>query len=178
MLKELMEILICVGSFISGDYLDEKPAEDWYTKCNEVIVDNSVCHEEMTKEEYDKVWYAQYRKEAEEQERIEEQQHQQQLRKLKSELNANDVQTIIAYMEYFGKDMEGKMEELAKMLNADYRWKSTMYGADKNRNEQYIDIEETGITISFTNQKTGDKSIHVYRENYEYIYSVTYEYEK
>ena len=47
-----------------------------------------------------------------------------------------------------------------------------------NRNKQYIDIEETGITISFTNEKTGDKSIHVYRENYEYVYSVTYEYEK
>ena len=62
-------------------------------------------------------------------------------------------------MEYFGKDMEGKMEGLAKMLNADYRWKSTIYGANGNTNEQYIDIEETGITISFTNQKNGDKSI-------------------
>lgn len=170
MLKEIVEVLACVASFISGDYLDEKPVEDWYTKCNEVIVDNSVCHEEMTENDFNLQWQAQ--------EEMREEQHEQEWQEISNNLNRNDIDSIIAYMEYFGKDMEGKMEELAKMLNADYRWKSTMYGADRNTNEQYIDIEETGITISFTNEKTGDKSIHVYRENYEYVYSVTYEYEK
>ena len=170
MLKELMEVLACIGSFISGDYLDEEPNE-WYKRCNLAIEDDSVCHEEITEEEFNTQWQAQeeMRKEREEQE----------WQEISNNLNRNDIDSIIAYMEYFGKDMEGKMEGLAKMLNADYRWKSTMYGADKNTNEQYIDIEETGITISFTNEKTGDKSIHVYyRENYEYVYSVTYEYEK
>lgn len=31
MLKEFMEVLVCIGSFISGDYLDEEPNE-WYKK--------------------------------------------------------------------------------------------------------------------------------------------------
>ena len=169
MLKELMEVLVCIGSFISGDYLDEEPNE-WYRRCNLVIEDDSVCHEEITEEEFNTQWQAQ--------EEMREEQHEQEWQEISNNLNRNDIDSIIAYMEYFGKDMEGKMEGLAKMLNADYRWKSTMYGADKNTNEQYIDIEETGITISFTNEKTGDKSIHVYRENYEYVYSVTYEYKK
>lgn len=172
MLKEFMEVLVCIGSFISGDYLDEEPEEpnEWYRRCNLVIEDDSVCHEEITEEEFNTQWQKQVE--------MREEQHEQEWQEISNNLNRNDIDSIIAYMEYFGKDMEGKMEGLAKMLNADYRWKSTMYGADKNTNEQYIDIEETGITISFTNQKTGDKSIHVYRENYEYIYSVTYEYEK
>ena len=169
MLKELMEVLACIGSFISGDYLDEEPNE-WYKRCNLAIEDDSVCHEEITEEEFNTQWQAQ--------EEMREEREEQEWQEISNNLNRNDIDSIIAYMEYFGKDMEGKMEGLAKMLNADYRWKSTMYGADKNTNEQYIDIEETGITISFTNQKTGDKSIHVYRENYEYVYSVTYEYEK
>ena len=171
MLKELMEVLVCVASFISGDYLDEEPEEpnEWYRRCNLVIEDGSVCHEEITEEEFNTQWQAQ--------EEMREEQHEQEWQEISNNLNRNDIDSIIAYMEYFGKDMEGKMEELAKMLNADYRWKSTLYGANGNRNEQYIDID-TGVTISFTNQKTGDKSIHVYRENYEYVYSVTYEYEK
>ena len=170
MLKELMEVLACIGSFISGDYLDEEPNE-WYKRCNLAIEDDSVCHEEITEEEFNTQWQKQVE--------MREEQHEQEWQEISNNLNRNDIDSIIAYMEYFGKDMEGKMEGLAKMLNADYRWKSTMYGADKNTNEQYIDIEETGITISFTNEKTGDKSIHVYyRENYEYVYSVTYEYEK
>ena len=170
MLKELMEVLACIGSFISGDYLDEEPNE-WYKRCNLAIEDDSVCHEEITEEEFNTQWQKQVE--------MREEQHEQEWQEISNNLNRNDINSIIAYMEYFGKDMEGKMEGLAKMLNADYRWKSTMYGADKNTNEQYIDIEETGITISFTNEKTGDKSIHVYyRENYEYVYSVTYEYEK
>ena len=135
------------------------------------IEDDSVCHEEITEEEFNTQWQKQVE--------MREEQHEQEWQEISNNLNRNDIDSIIAYMEYFGKDMEGKMEGLAKMLNADYRWKSTMYGADKNTNEQYIDIEETGITISFTNEKTGDKSIHVYyRENYEYVYSVTYEYKK
>ena len=170
MLKELMEVLACIGSFISGDYLDEEPNE-WYKRCNLAIEDDSVCHEEITEEEFNTQWQKQVE--------MREEQHEQEWQEISNNLNRNDINSIIAYMEYFGKDMEGKMEGLAKMLNADYRCKSTMYGADKNTNEQYIDIEETGITISFTNEKTGDKSIHVYyRENYEYVYSVTYEYEK
>lgn len=170
MLKEFMEVLACVASFISGDYLDEEPNE-WYKRCNLVIEDNSVCHEEMTESDFNLQW----------QKQIDgwEEQREQEWQEISNNLNRNDIDSIIAYMEYFGKDMEGKMEGLAKMLNADYRWESTIYGADRNRNKQYIDIEETGITISFTNEKTGDKSIHVYyRENYEYVYSVTYEYEK
>ena len=169
MLKELMEVLVCIGSFISGDYLDEEPNE-WYRRCNNIIEDKSVCHEEMTENDFNLQWQKQVE--------MREEQHEQEWQEISNNLNINDIDSIIAYMEYFGKDMEGKMEELAKMLNADYRWKSTMYGANGNRNEQYIDIEETGITISFTNEKTGDKSIHVYRENYEYVYLVTYEYEK
>lgn len=169
MLKEFMEVLVCIGSFISGDYLDEEPNE-WYRRCNSVIEDNSVCHEEMTENDFNLQWQKQMDGW--------EEQREQEWQEISNNLNRNDIDSIIAYMEYFGKDMEGKMEELAKMLNADYRWESTIYGADSNRNEQYIDIEETGIAISFTNEKTGDKSIHVYRENYEYVYSVTYEYEK
>ena len=168
MLKELMEVLACIGSFISGDYLDEEPNE-WYKRCNLAIEDDSVCHEEITEEEFNTQWQKQVE--------MREEQHEQEWQEISNNLNRNDIDSIITYIEYFGKDMEGKMEELAKMLNADYRWKSTMYGANGNRNEQYIDID-TGVTISFTNQKTGDKSIHVYRENYEYVYSVTYEYEK
>lgn len=170
MLKEFMEVLACVASFISGDYLDEEPNE-WYKRCNLVIEDNSVCHEEMTESDFNLQWQKQIDGWGE--------QREQEWQEISNNLNRNDIDSIIAYMEYFGKDMEGKMEGLAKMLNADYRWESTIYGADRNRNKQYIDIEETGITISFTNEKTGDKSIHVYyRENYEYVYSVTYEYEK
>ena len=169
MLKEFMEVLACVASFISGDYLDEEPNE-WYQRCNLVIEDNSVCHEEMTESDFNLQWQKQMDGW--------EEQREQEWQEISNNLNRNDIDSIIAYMEYFGKDMEGKMEGLAKMLNADYRWESTIYGADRNRNKQYIDIEETGITISFTNEKTGDKSIHVYRENYEYVYSVTYEYEK
>ena len=176
MLKELMEVLVCIGSFISGDYLDEKP--NWYEECQSKLEDVSVCYEGMTEEEYNHEWFIQYQEQKEIEEQLQEEQHEQEWQEIKNNLNRNDIDSIIAYMEYFGKDMEGKMEELAKMLNADYRWKSTMYGANGNRNEQYIDIEETGVTISFTNQKTGDKSIHVCRENYEYVYSVTYEYEK
>lgn len=170
MLKEFMEVLACVASFISGNYLDEEPNE-WYQRCNLVIEDNSVCHEEMTENDFN----------LQRQKQMDgwEEQREQEWQEISNNLNRNDIDSIITYMEYFGKDMEGKMEGLAKMLNADYRWESTIYGADRNRNKQYIDIEETGITISFTNEKTGDKSIHVYyRENYEYVYSVTYEYEK
>ena len=179
MLKELIEVLACIASFISGDYLDEQPNE-WYTRCNDIIEDKSICYEQMTEEEFNIQWQKEEdaRKQLEaEQREIEYQQRQEQWQEISNNLNRNDIDSIIAYMEYFGKDMEGKMEELAKMLNADYRWKSTIYGANGNRNVQYIDID-TGVTISFTNQKTGDKSIHVYRENYEYVYSVTYEYEK
>ena len=168
MLKELMEVLACIGSFISGDYLDEEPNE-WYKRCNLAIEDGSVCHKEMTEDDFNIQWQKQVE--------MREEQHEQEWQEISNNLNRNDIDSIIAYMEYFGKDMEGKMEKLAKMLNADYRWESTLYGANGNRNEQYIDID-TGVTISFTNQKTGDKSIHVYRENYEYVYSVTYEYEK
>ena len=43
MLKELMEVLVCISSFISGDYLDEQPNE-WYTICNDIIEDKSICY--------------------------------------------------------------------------------------------------------------------------------------
>lgn len=175
MLKELIEVFACIGSFISGDYLDEKP--NWYEKCQSKLEDVSVCYEGMTEEEYNHEWFIQYQEQKEIEEQLQEKQREQEWQEIKNNLNKKDIESIIAYMEYFGKDMEGKMEELAKMLNADYSWKSTMYGANGNTNEQYIEID-TGVTISFTNQKTGDKSIRVYRENYEYVYSVTYEYEK
>ena len=44
-----MEVLACIGSFISGDYMDEEPNE-WYKRCNLAIEDDSVCHEEITEE--------------------------------------------------------------------------------------------------------------------------------
>ena len=172
MLKELMEVLICIGSFISGDYLDEQPVEDWYTKCNEVIVDNSVCHEEMTKKEYDKVWYAQYRKEAEEQERIEEQQYQQQLQELKEALNADDVNSIINYIEFDGKP---DMEYLAKLLNGTYSYESTIYGAEQNKNKQYVRVQESGLYISLTKYRSGDTSLSI-QKDMQVVYSKTWEY--
>lgn len=172
MLKELMEVLICIGSFISGDYLDEQPVEDWYTKCNEVIVDNSVCHEEMTKEEYDKVWYAQYRKEAEEQERIEEQQYQQQLQELKEALNADDVNSIINYIEFDGKP---NMESLARLLNGTYSYESTLYGGNGNRNRQYVEVND--LHISLTIYRSGDTSLSILKDM-QVVYSKIWKYEK
>lgn len=173
MLKEIVEVLACVASFISGDYLDEKPVEDWYTKCNEVIVDNSVCHEEMTKEEYDKVWYAQYQKEAEEQERIEEQQYQQQLQELKQELNANDVQTIIDYIDFNTEIPD--MESLATLLNGTYSYESTLYGADGNKNRQYVEVNDLHIGLS--KGKNGDVSVAILK-GMKGVYSKTWKYEK
>ena len=176
MLKEIAEVLACIASFISGDYLDEQP--NWYQECQSKLEDVSVCYEGMTEEEYNHEWFIQYQEQKEIEEQLQEEQHRQEWMEIKNNLNRNNVDSIIAYLRYYGKDMEGKMQVLATMLDADYRWESTIYGADNNRNKQYIDID-TGVTISFTNEKTGDKSIHVYyRENYEYVYSVTYEYEK
>lgn len=167
MLKEFMEVLACVASFISGNYLDEEPNE-WYQRCNLVIEDNSVCHEEMTENDFNLQWQAQ-----EEMWDEREEQYEQQLQELKSELNANDIQTVINYIDY--NTEIPNMESLATLLNGTYSYESTLYGAEGNRNRQYVDANN--LHISLTKGKNGDAYFSI-QQDLDVVYSVTYEYEK
>lgn len=174
MLKELMEVLICIGSFISGDYLDEQPSK-WYTRCNNVIEDKSICYEQMTEEEFNIQWQKEedVRKQLEaEQREIEYQQRSQQLQELREALNPNDVQTIINYIEFDGKP---GMEYLAKLLNGTYSYESTIYGAEQNKNRQYVRVQESGLYISLTKNKKGHTSLSI-QKDMQVVYSKTWEY--
>lgn len=167
MLKELMEVLVCVASFISGDYLDEEPNE-WYRRCNLVIEDDSVCYEEMTEDNFNTQWQKQMEIQEEQKE-----QHEQQLQEFKQELNASDVQTIINYIN-FNTELPN-MESLATFLNGTYSYESTLYGADENRNRQYVDVND--LHISLTKGKNGDEYFTI-QQNMEVVYSKTWKYEK
>ena len=167
MLKELMEVLVCVASFISGDYLDEEPNE-WYRRCNLVIEDDSVCHEEMTENDFRLQWQAQ-----EEMWEEREEQYKQQLQELKQELNANDVQTVIDYIDFNTEIPD--MESLATLLNGTYSYESTLYGADGNRNEQYVEVNDLHIGLS--KGKNGDVSVAILK-GMKGVYSKIWKYEK
>lgn len=167
MLKELMEVLVCIGSFISGDYLDEEPNE-WYRRCNLVIEDGSVCHEEITEEEFNTQWQKQMEVWEER-----EEQYKQQLRELKSELNANDVQTVIDYIDY--NTEIPNMESLARLLNGTYSYESTLYGADGNKNRQYVEVND--LHIGLTKGKNGDVSVTIVKDM-KGVYSKIWKYEK
>ena len=176
MLKELMEILICISSFISGDYLDEQPSK-WYTRCNNVIEDKSICYEQMTEEEFN----TQYQKEKEvrkqleaEQREIEYQQRSQQLQELEEALNPNDVQTIINYIEFDGKP---GMKYLAYLLNGTYSYESTTYGANGNKNRQYVRVQESGLYISLTKYRNGDTTLSI-QKDMQVVYMKTWKYYK
>lgn len=174
MLKELMEVLICIGSFISGDYLDEQPSK-WYTRCNNVIEDKSICYEQITEEEFN----TQYQKEKEvrkqleaEQREIEYQQRRQQLQELREALNPNDVNSIINYIEFDGKP---GMEYLAKLLNGTYSYESTIYGAEQNKNKQYVRVQESGLYISLTKYRSGDITLSI-QKDMQVVYTKTWKY--
>ena len=167
MLKELMEVLVCIGSFISGDYLDEEPNE-WYRRCNLVIEDGSVCHEEITEEEFNTQWQKQMEVWEER-----EEQYKQQLQELKSELNANDVQTVIDYIDY--NTEIPNMESLARLLNGTYSYESTLYGADGNKNRQYVEVND--LHIGLTKGKNGDVSVTIVKDM-KGVYSKIWKYEK
>ena len=176
MLKEIMEVLICISSFISGDYLDEQPSK-WYTRCNNVIEDKSICYEQMTEEEFN----TQYQKEKEvrkqleaEQREIEYQQRSQQLQELREALNPDDVQTIINYIEFYGKPGMGY---LAMLLNGTYSYESTTYGANGNKNRQYVRVQESGLYISLTKYRNGDTSLSI-QKDMQVVYSKIWKYEK
>ena len=176
MLKEIMEVLICISSFISGDYLDEQPSK-WYTRCNNVIEDKSICYEQMTEEEFN----TQYQKEKEvrkqleaEQREIEYQQRSQQLQELREALNPNDVQTIINYIEFYGKP---GMEYLASLLNGTYSYESTTYGANGNKNRQYVRVQESGLYISLTKYRNGDTTLSI-QKDMQVVYMKTWKYYK
>lgn len=174
MLKELMEVLICIGSFISGDYLDEQPNE-WYTRCNNIIEDKSICYEQITEKEFNTQWQKEEdaRKQLEaEQREIEYQQRRQQLQELREALNPNDVQTIINYIEFDGKP---GMEYLARLLNGTYSYESTIYGAEQNKNKQYVDVEKNNLHISLTKYRSGDTSLSI-QKDMQVVYSKTWEY--
>ena len=176
MLKEIMEVLICIGSFISGDYLDEQPNE-WYTRCNDIIEDKSICYEQITEEEFNTQWQKEEdaRKQLEaEQREIEYQQRRQQLQELEEALNPNDVQTIINYIEFDGKP---EMEYLAKLLNGEYSYESTIYGAEQNKNKQYVRVQESGLYISLTKYRSGDTSLSI-QKDMQVVYSKIWKYEK
>lgn len=174
MLKEIMEVLICIGSFISGDYLDEQPNE-WYTTCNDIIEDKSICYEQMTEEEFNIQWQKEEdaRKQLEaEQREIEYQQRSQQLQELREALNPNDVQTIINYIEFEGKP---DMEYLAKLLNGEYSYESTLYGGDGNKNRQYVEVND--LHISLTIYRSGDTSLSI-QKDMQVVYSKIWKYKK
>ena len=169
MLKEIMEVLVCIGSFISGDYLDEEPNE-WYTRCNLVIEDDSVCHEEMTEEEFNSQWQKQVEMWEERKE-----QREQQLQELKEALNANDVQTIIDYIDFNTEIPD--MESLATLLNGEYSYESTIYGAEQNKNRQYVDVND--LHISLTTYRSGDTSLSIQKQkDMQVVYSKIWKYEK
>ena len=176
MLKELIEVLICIGSFISGDYLDEQPNE-WYTICNDIIEDKSICYEQMTEKEFNTQWQKEEdaRKQLEaEQREIEYQQRRQQLQELEEALNPNDVQTIINYIEFDGKP---GMKYLAYLLNGTYSYESTTYGANGNKNRQYVRVQESGLYISLTIYRSGDTSLSI-QKDMQVVYSKIWKYEK
>ena len=176
MLKELIEVLACIASFISGDYLDEQPNE-WYTICNDIIEDKSICYEQMTEEEFNIQWQKEedVRKQLEaEQREIEYQQRSQQLQELEEALNPNDVQTIINYIEFDGKP---GMEYLAKLLNGEYSYESTIYGAVQNKNKQYVRVQESGLYISLTKYRNGDTTLSI-QKDMQVVYSKIWKYEK
>lgn len=167
MLKELMEVLVCVASFISGDYLDEEPNE-WYQRCNLVIEDNSVCHEEMTENDFNLQWQVQ-----EEMWEEQKEQYKQQLQELKEALNANDVQTVVDYIDYNTEIPD--MESLARLLNGTYSYESTLYGGDGNRNRQYVEVNDLHIGLS--KGKNGDVSVTILKDM-KGVYSRIWKYEK
>lgn len=176
MLKELIEVLACIASFISGDYLDEQPNE-WYTRCNNVIEDKSICYEQMTEEEFNVQWQKEEdaRKQLEaEQREIEYQQRQEQWEEIKEQLDVNNVQTIVNLIEFEGKP---NMERLARLLNGTYSYESTIYGAEQNKNKQYVDVEKNNLHISLTKYRSGDTSLSI-QKDMQVVYSKTWEYRK
>ena len=171
MLKELMEVLVCISSFISGNYLDEQPNE-WYTRCNDIIEDKSICYEQITEEEFNTQW----QKEEDARKQLEAEQREieyQQREELKEALNANDVQTVIDYIDYNTEIPD--MESLATLLNATYSYESTLYGGDGNRNRQYVEVNDLHIGLS--KGKNGDVSV-VILKGMKGVYSKIWKYEK
>ena len=171
MLKELMEVLVCISSFISGDYLDEQPSK-WYTKCNNVIEDKSICYEQMTEKEFNTQW----QKEEDARKQLEAEQREieyQQREELKEALNANDVQTIIDYIDY--NTEIPNMESLARLLNGTYSYESTLYGGDGNRNRQYVEVND--LYIGLTKGKNGDVSVTILKDM-QGVYSRIWKYVK
>ena len=155
MLKELMEVLVCISSFISGDYLDEQPNE-WYTICNDIIEDKSICYEQITEKEFNTQW----QKEEDARKQLEAEQREieyQQREELKEALNANDVQTIIDYIDFNTEIPD--MESLATLLNGTYSYESTLYGGDGNKNRQYVEVNDLHIGLS--KGKNGDVSVAI-----------------
>ena len=174
MLKELIEVVACVVAFIGGDYTEPVPTE-WYTRCENAIEDKSICYEQMTEEEFNIQWQKEeeVRKQLEaEQREIEYQQRRQQREELKEALNADDVNSIINYIEFEGKP---SMEHLARLLNGTYSYESTIYGAPQNKNKQYVDVEKNNLHISLTKYKSGDTTLTI-QQNMQVVYSKTWEY--
>lgn len=174
MLKELMEVVACVVAFIGGDYIEPVPTE-WYTRCENAIEDKSICYEQITEEEFNIQWQKEedVRKQLEaEQREIEYQQRKQQREELKEVLNADDVNSIINYIEFEGKP---NMECLARLLNGTYNYESTIYGAEQNKNKQYVDVEKNNLHISLTKYKSGDTTLMI-QQNMQVVYSKTWEY--
>ena len=171
MLKELMEVLVCISSFISGDYLDEQPNE-WYTICNDIIEDKSICYEQITEKEFNTQW----QKEEDARKQLEAEQREieyQQREELKEALNANDVQTIIDYIDFNTEIPD--MESLATLLNGTYSYESTLYGGDGNRNRQYVEVNDLHIGLS--KGKNGDVSVTILKDM-KGVYSKTWKYKK
>ena len=81
-----MEVLACVASFISGDYLDEEPNER-YRRCNLVIEDGSVCHKEMTEDDFNIQWQKQVE--------MREEQHEQEWQEIKNNLNKKTLNQLL-----------------------------------------------------------------------------------
>ena len=171
MLKELMEVLVCISSFISGDYLDEQPNE-WYTICNDIIEDKSICYEQITEKEFNTQW----QKEEDARKQLEAEQREieyQQREELKEALNANDVQTIIDYIDY--NTEIPNMESLARLLNGTYSYESTLYGGDGNKNRQYVEVND--LFIGLAKGKNGDVSVTILKDM-KGVYSKIWKYEK
>ena len=174
MLKELMEVVACVVAFIGGDYTEPVPTE-WYTRCENAIEDKSICYEQMTEEEFNIQWQKEeeVRKQLEaEQREIEYQQRQEQWEEIKEQLNVNNIQTIVNLIEFEGKP---NMERLARLLNGEYSYESTIYGASGNKNRQYVKVQENGLYISLTRCKNGDTTLSI-QKDMQVIYSKTWEY--
>ena len=176
MLKELMEVVACVVAFIGGDYVEPMPNE-WYTRCNNVIEDKSICYEQITEEEFNIQWQKEeeVRKQLEaEQREIEYQQRQEQWEEIKKELDVNNVQTIINLIEFEGKP---NMQRLARLLNGTYSYESTIYGANDNKNKQYVDVDKKNLHISLTTYKSGDTTLSIIKD-VQVVYTKTWEHRK